>query len=738
LVDIKNLYCGASEDIPFVSINDLKNGDVKETNYYSETPFLCFSDVGGALLKGLEKSHIEIEKAKVDLDRKEPMSLFIVTFKTSRTEIKFTTGRYVQPSRNKRPPRSENKDVFPWGYFVKIDISGVDEDVFQILSQFLIFLKREPWEGLMMDEFSSETGIWEDDVKKTWLDALNPILTEFEKKIDEAKKIKLDIKEVESYLKDAKKALEEKKLTYLIHLINKMDFGKIDAKLKEERDRGKEISNKVLELQTIIKEAKELGLDTVTVEHYLKTAKKHMFEKNWEKAFDSLKMAADIVNALKDKSRPQVKITLQYPDRFLVGGVNKVVLELENHGNVPAVDLDLEVSGEIGVGGLKFPASLDRDQKVDLPVTMTSNLGGLKNINLDLKYFREYDKKEYKVQKKLELFFVDKELKLDVKSNVEFHSGYIMIFLEITNEYIAEIQNVELEADVKEELVQLSSVDPRSNIIEKRIQLGSIPKKSSSVVVVFFDPLIKKDIPMRFEINFVDPKGKKKFLIHPIESVIPLDITCVVGEVPSSKTLIDRLATTHVHYLGKIFDIPTTLTPTECYDALRKTSYSLPGSQVWESNLEVVKKTRGRRRSSTAGTERVLESWYMVQDRDPGYSAGLHIRVNEGSDSVEISVAANDRMYSYSLLLKVQEDFQKELIERKYLPKNTILHQCHNHWLRQRIRGRQTVFLKMGEVEDVNLEKKIKKASKEREKRFASIRELELKSLKYKAWSGKK
>jgi hypothetical protein len=363
LVDIKNLYCGAFEDIPFISINDLKNGQVVETSYYSETPFVCFSNTGGALFKALEKSKIEIEKAKVDLDKKEPMSLFLVTFKTSRTEIKFTTGRYVQPSRNKRPPRSDNKDVFPWGYYIKIDISGADEDVYLILSQFLIGLGREPWEGLMMDEFSSETGIWEDDIKKTWLDALNPILTEFEKKIDEAKRIKLDTKEVESYLKDAKKALEERKLTYLIHLINKMDFEKIEAKLKEERERGKEISKKVLELQTIIKDAKGLGLDTVTVEHYLKTAKKHMFDKKWEKAFDSLKQAADIVNALKDKSRPQVKVTFQYPDRFLVEEVNKVVLELENHGNVPAVDLDLDMGGEIGVGELKFPSTTRRNTR---------------------------------------------------------------------------------------------------------------------------------------------------------------------------------------------------------------------------------------------------------------------------------------------------------------------------------------------------------------------------------------
>jgi hypothetical protein len=313
-----------------------------------------------------------------------------------------------------------------------------------------------------------------------------------------------------------------------------------------------------------------------------------------------------------------------------------------------------------------------------------------------------------------------------------------MAFLEIGNNYLAEIQNVELEADVKEGLVKMASVDPRSNIIENRIQLGSIPKKDSMVAVVFFDPLNREEIPIRFEINFVDSKGKQKFFIHPMEPIVPLDITCVVGEVPSSRTLIERLATTHVNYLGKIFDIPVTLTPKECYEALKRTVYSQPGSQVWESDLEVVKKTRGRRRSSTAGTEKVFESWYMVQDRDPGYSAGVHIRVNEGSDSLEVSVAANDRMYAYTLLQKIQENFQSELIEMKYLPKDTVLHQCHNPWLRMRIRGRQTTFLKMGEVEDVDLEKKLKKASKEREKRFASIRELELKSLKYKAWSGKK
>jgi hypothetical protein len=262
----------------------------------------------------------------------------------------------------------------------------------------------------MMDEFSSETGIWEDDIKKSWLEGLSPVLEEFEKKIKEAKRIKLDTKEVASYLKDAKKALEERKLTYLIHLINKMDFEKIDNELKVERERGKEISEKVLELQTTIKEAKGLGLDTVTVEHYLKTAKKHMFDKKWEKAFDSLNQAANIVNALKDKSRPQVGIKLQYPDRFLVEEDNELIVELQNHGNIPAVDIDLDIGGEVGVGELEFPESLNREEKVEVPVTITSKLGGLKNVKISVKFFREYDKKEYLAEKNLEFFFVDKEL----------------------------------------------------------------------------------------------------------------------------------------------------------------------------------------------------------------------------------------------------------------------------------------------------------------------------------------
>jgi len=740
LVEIKDLYCGAFNDIPFISINDLKKGKVVETTYFSEVPFVCLSDIGGALLKALEKSHIDIEKTRVNLDKKEPMCVFQITMKVQGAEIKITTGKYVQPNRDRRPPKSENQGAFPWGYYIKLDISGHSAEVFKILSEFLINLKREPWEGLLIEEFSKETGVWEDDVKSKWLSTLQPVLDEYEKKADEAKGIKLDTKEVEMYLKDAKKALEDRKLSYLIHLINKMDFDEIDKRLKEERDKGKDISQKVLELQTIIKDAKSLELDTVTVEHYLKTAKRHMFEKKWKSAFETVTKAEEIVNALKRKSRPQLKLTLEFPDKFLVEEDNQLKLKVENTGNVPAAKIGLKASGDAKFGEMKYKEILDRDKEITIPLSITSDQGGLKNIKIELEYSREYDEKRYEVTKELELFFVDKELKMDVRSMVDYHTGYIMVDLEIVNDYIAEIQLVEIEAVINEENTAIMLIQPRCNIVENSIQLGKIPRKESAYVTIFLDPLKNEQVPIKFDINFIDPKGKKKFFIHPVEPVTPMAVRSVMGEVPSAKTLIERLASTHMHYLGKIYEIPVSLTATTCYDVLKRTAFSLPGSLVWESKAEVVKKTRGKRGKTATPTnppEKMFESWFSIQDEEPGFSAGLHLRVSEGTDSLEFSVVGNDRHYTYSLQMRFQEAFLEELIANKYMPEDALMHQVRNLWLRQRIMGRQTEFLKMKNL-DVDLDKKLEKAAKIRDDRFKAIREQELKAHKYSAWMGKK
>ena len=72
-------------------------------------------------------------------------------------------------------------------------------------------------------------------------------------------------------------------------------FDDIDKQLKEQREKGHDISQRILALQNLIKEAKELDLDTVTGEHYLQTAKKNMKDNNWESAAENITKAEDIL-----------------------------------------------------------------------------------------------------------------------------------------------------------------------------------------------------------------------------------------------------------------------------------------------------------------------------------------------------------------------------------------------------------------------------------------------------------
>lgn len=731
------LYLGAYEDSPFVKTADLKAGKVTETDYYAESPFICISEIGKALLDAIDKSRFTINQSIITFDKKDPMNVYKAVLDLGTVKVTLGSMQYLRPSRAKRPPRSENKAQFPWGYLMSLRFDGDDEAKFQLLSEFLIVLGREPWEGLEFDELEAANSISENDILNSWLEEIRPVLDLYKDKARSAAELKIDTKEVEILLEDAEGALENKKLTYFIHLLKKMDFSTIDAKLEEERKQGKELTQAIIEITGFIKEGKAMGLDTLTAEHYLKSAKKAMAEKKWKVSAEHIRKARGIVDSLKEASRPFLTMKMEYPQKALVGDWNKLYLILKNDGNVPASGITIKVDGDITTQKIHPPLRLEKDQTDKVTVNISTPTGGPKKISIKVDYVREYDETTYDFIQDLELSFVDPSLKLDVKSAIDTTFGYLKVDLKIINNYVSEVRDLALEMKVDENQMQMDYVNPRFDIKGGKILVDRIERDSILSISLFYDTFASADMFISGGISFSDPKGEPKYLLFNVEPIYALKVKAVMGEVPSSKMLIERLGTTHTLIFDRVYQIPISLRPTTCYDIFRRTLLTMNASMIWENGMFIAADTSSpEHHLASKIDEGVDESWFTIQDREPGFSAGVHLRANATLDTIELYIAGNSPEYSYPLLLTFQEAFQEQLRELGYIGKEENLHQIRNLWLRQRVKEKPTELFAMLKLENKSLMEKIEDVARKRADSFEKMKNMERKAFKYKSWSG--
>ena len=182
-----------------------------------------------------------------------------------------------------------------------------------------------------------------------------------------------------------------------------------------------------------------------------------------------------------------------------------------------------------------------------------------------------------------------------------------------------------------------------------------------------------------------------------------------------------------------MFGLRMGLTARTAYRGLKRCILSLPASLILDGE-----EGRGTSNEDADGPRaKVYESWFSVQDQEPGHMCLLYLRVLEELDCIQILGASTNLEYSRCLLLKVQGAFESQLTEEGMLPKDQHLAQITNYHLREGVGSIKIGLLDTVVLANSDMAAKLEAASEARERAFSSLRELELRAGKELADKGR-
>ena len=736
MTEVKGLICGAYEDAPFVDLAELAKGRIAEVDYYSDIPFLCLTELGAALVGAVSDADLKISNIKAITDKKEPMNLYDLTIGTGEISLRLVSSQYLKPGRQFRPPPSQNRSAFPWGYEMSLDISGDDRACACFLMELLIRLKRNPWDGIVWEEHETKSGIKQAAAQQAWLTAIVPIYENCQQRLLQAKELKMDTGELELTLGEAKAAMDAGKPSYFLGLIKKMDLSSIEACVQEQRRKGQDISKMVLSVQARLREAGALGLDTTNPDHYLSNAKRFMLDKKWDEAKENIKKAEDTIEVLRKASKPDIHLRLDCPNNAVTGKPLSITLELTNLGNLPAHDLSVEIEGELKVNFLSPPTMLPPGPPIRIDATITAPVGGFKTLGVKVTYSRSFDGQQYSGQTSQQIYFADTELKIGSKAMLSVASGFVQLELGLRNDYMSDITEVRMELLQDPAILATVGIEPPMDMSKGAFIIGTLRPKQEADIKVLFDPLLPKPGQVKGSLSFTDIKGQPRHFLFSATALAQVPINCVMGEVPSAKSLVERFATTHHQEFGKLFALPLGLTAKTAYRVAKNCIMAMPASLVLDGE-EIRPKGSNSADANDPMEATVGESWFGVQDEEPGNSCLVYLRAWQGLGAMQVHVASPDLDYSRCLMLHVQAILEAQLLDDAVLAKDQHIQQISGGYLRQKIMATRLGLLDLVELADTDMASKVQTAARSKENAYSSIRDLELRAGKELADKGR-
>ena len=159
---VMKLYLHSEQDVPFVDQDSLKQCLIEEVDYFSQKPFICLGEAGEAVIKSAQT--YEGCEFQIDTDKKEPMNKYSIEIKIDELCITLVTDTYMRPGREKRPPRSENKSTFPWGFYYCLELGGEIKVIREFVMKIISYLGRLPYSGFEWKEIKAQVSMNKEDI----------------------------------------------------------------------------------------------------------------------------------------------------------------------------------------------------------------------------------------------------------------------------------------------------------------------------------------------------------------------------------------------------------------------------------------------------------------------------------------------------------------------------------------------------------------------------------------------
>ena len=286
----------------------------------------------------------------------------------------------------------------------------------------------------------------------------------------------IDNAEVHYYIE---KPWENKNLRMIIY----------DALKKKDESELEDIKNtkqKMIKWLTgIYNDAKGMGLDLISVEHYVQNAKNAIETNDLDNALTYINHSVNTMITLAETSFPELCIEKLKNVQLQGDQWNKLNFTIKNIGNIDANDIDLLFKGEFDIRSTDTIPVLRVNESKVITIEIYPKKTGIFPLEIELSCKKLFDNSSYHFEESLWIQIGDMVGKTKLKRKFRYEKGYIKMELNITNEDLRDIKDVNLELMYDENILLLSHVKPIYKKINKNFKIGDINPRNGKNIVIY-------------------------------------------------------------------------------------------------------------------------------------------------------------------------------------------------------------------------------------------------------------
>ncbi len=699
-------------DGPFLDVEELIEGKMVEVDYFSQRPFICSTDTGSVILGSfLSQGGVKVEAHS---DPKEPMNIYSIAAKDDVLALVLESNVYLRPGRGKRPPRTENKGVYPWGYYQSLEVKGELSMIRFFIMSVVAQLGRVPFAGFEWSELTDSIEMDREEIEEAWTHIFEGGLKEAEGKVAQGEGLGVETDQIKVQLAQAKKYLNQSDLTKFCQTFLEIDLDHLNKILEGERKRGKELSDNVLEVQNLIRAKKELGFDLITAEHYLQKAKSGLRSRDFDEVQRYIDESKKVIDALQDTSRPVLRFISISDVVGTVGEAVPVEVMIINDGNLLARFIEIEVFIGEGVQESASLKQLAPGARHTFKLNIYPVEGGMKGMVAKIGYSGQHDNEVFTVTKTHEVFLSDPNTMLKCIPRVGFHAGHLRLDVNLHNGYPISVSDVTMRLSTPSDDLELTHFEPQTRMKNNVIELMPIEGGKVTTQSFFYEVLRMGEFSIKGVVTYRDSEGKKKNVSLNSDKLTLKEMAFEVNEVPSGHAVVFEMNKFMPFFADKVYNIPLGLPVEESYQILRHIMLGLPSVIVTEyhadertrqsmgHSADVTTQTKvpikrkpipiksGKRVKKVAKSQFLSEAWFYLTLDGHEVHAVVQIRVAALSGTIELFAASTDAIRSQQILMHVMEKYNGHLIEGGYLQKDEVLKQMRNAAMRERVRRRKS------------------------------------------------
>lgn len=426
--------------------------------------------------------------------------------------------------------------------------------------------------------------------------------------------------------------------------------GVLEKKAKMESKHIADSKDKIRNwLMEMYDDAKGMGLDLSTINHYVESTNCALDSYDWEKALTFATQSVNSMINLAESSNPNLKIKELKNVQIRVDKWNKIDIEVFNDGNIQAKDVKVKISGEFDIKAIEKIPLIGVDENVLLTIEISPKKKGIFPLEIELSCKKSFDNSLVKFEEQFWIQIGDVEGKTKLKRQFGYENGYVKMELNIINEDLRDIKEVNLELLYDDNVLILSNIRPILNKTNKKFKIGDINSCEGKSVIIFFDPLICADTFISGGVSFRDWENNEKYLMlepQKIRILSPQLSTKNSVSLLDLKTLLEEQLTFNG---SKILNIPLGLNIDDSYRTCKELIFKFNARII---NEMVEKKPY------------VIESWFYGITQDSKYQFAIKIRIDEDTNSIELFIASSNNAGLTGLLTDLFSKLNYDLQSR--------------------------------------------------------------------------